>query len=173
MMQRRGAAPPRRGLAADALRGGIAGAAGWWVMDHALQLMYDHEDRSARERETRARGGVPALEVAAQRGARLAGIELAPRQRQEAGTAVQWLVGIGGGMLYGVFRPRLAAARAGRGLAYGAAFSLVVDEGLVPLLGLAPGPAAFPWQTHARGFAGHLLFGLVADAALEVLEGTR
>lgn len=172
-MQRRREIPPVGGLAADAFRGGIAGAAGWWAMDRALQLMYDHEDDAVRERETRARGGVPALEVVAQTGGRLAGAELSPRQRRKAGTALQWLVGIGAGMLYGVLRPRVPAARAGRGLAYGAAFSLVVDEGVVPLLGFAPGPAAFPWRTHARGFVGHLVFGRVADAALEVLDRTR
>lgn len=77
-------------------------------------------------------------------------------------------------MPYGVLRPRAAAARVGRGLAYGAAFSLVVDEGVAPLLGFAPGPAAFPWQTtHARGFIGQLVFGLVADAVLEVLAQSR
>lgn len=157
----------------DAVRGGIAGAAGWWVMDRALQRMYDRESRSVRAREDRARGGVPALEAIAQAGAERVGAELAPRQRQKGGTALQWLVGVGAGMLYGVLRPRVAAARAGRGLAYGAAFSLVVDEGVVPLLGFAPGPRAFPWQTHARGFVGHLVFGLVADVTLDLLDGTR
>lgn len=169
-MQRRGEARPGRGLAADALRGGIAGAAGWWAMDQALRRMYDHEERSVRAAEDRARGGVPALEVMAREGARLAGAELAPRERQRAGTALQWAVGIGAGALYGVLRTRVGAARAGRGLAYGAAFSLVVDEGLIPLLGFAPGPAAFPWQTHARGFIGHLVFGAVTEAACEVLD---
>lgn len=162
-----------RGLAADALRGVIAGAAGWWVMDQALQRMYDREEPSARAAEDRARGGVPALEVAVQAGATTAGAELTPRQRQRAGTVLQWTVGIGAGMLYGVLRPRVRAVRAGRGLAYGAAFSLVVDEGAVPLLGLAPGPAAFPWQTHARGFIGHLVFGLATEAALDVLDRRR
>ena len=159
-----------RGLAADALRGGIAGAAGWWVMDQALQAMYDAEEPSVRAAEGRARGCVPALEVMAEAGASVAGAELTARQRQRAGTALQWTVGIGAGVLYGVLRPRLRAVRAGRGLAYGAAFSLLVDEGAVPLLGLAPGARAFPWQTHARGFIGHLVFGLATEAALEVLD---
>jgi hypothetical protein len=38
------------------------------------------------------------------------------------------------------------------------------------LLRLTPGPAAFPWQTHARGLAGHLAFGVVADTPLDVAE---
>ncbi|HEV2734233.1 MAG TPA: DUF1440 domain-containing protein, partial [Longimicrobiaceae bacterium] len=157
--------------AGDLARGAAAGAAAWWAMDRALSLMYDAQGPRVREREDRARGGVPALEVLAERGARLAGADLPDGRRPEAGTALQWVMGIGAGVLYGVLRPRFPALRAGGGLAYGAAFSLAVDEGLVPLLGLAPGPAAFPWQTHARGFAGHLVFGAAAEAAMRVLDG--
>ena len=79
-------------------------------------------------------------------------------------------VSIGGGVLYSVLR--VPAVRAGRGLAYGTAFWLVVDEGLTPLLGFAPGPLAFPWQTHARGLLGHLVFGAAADTALEWVSPT-
>ena len=161
----------KAGIACDLARGAAAGTAAWGTMDRALRLMYDREDPRVREREDRARGGVPALEVLAERIAGLAGAPLPERKRQRAGTALQWAVGIGAGMLYGVLRARVPAARRGGGLAYGAAFSLLVDEGLVPLLGLAPGPAAFPWQTHARGFVGHLVFGAVAEAAMRVMDG--
>ncbi len=73
-------------------------------------------------------------------------------------------------MLYGVLRNHIPAARAGHGLVYGVAFSLAVDEGLTPLLGFAPGPGAFPWQTHARDFLGHLVFGAVAEITLQWLD---
>lgn len=109
-------------------------------------------------------------EVIAERLTKRVGVTLSDEERQRAGTALQWAVGAGAGVLYGVLRPRYASVRADRGLAYGAAFSLVVDEGLVPLLGFAPGPAAFPWPTHARGFLGHLAFGAVAEAALARLD---
>lgn len=159
------------GIAGDLARGAAAGATAWWAMDRALRFMYDREDPGVREREDRARGGVPAMEALAERIAGLTGAPLSRRKRQRAGTALQWAMGMGAGLLYGVLRARVPAARRGGGLAYGAAFSLVVDEGLVPLLGVAPGPAAFPWQTHARGFAGHLVFGAVAEAAMTVLDG--
>ena len=159
----------KTGAATDLARGAVAGAVGWWVMDQVLRFLYDSEDPAVRRREDHARGGVPALEVMAERAAASAGFRLSEHDRQAAGTALQWTVGIGAGMLYGVLRPRFPAIRASRGLAFGAAFSLVVDEGLIPLLDFAPGPAAFPWQTHARGFIGHLVFGAVADATLEWL----
>ena len=41
------------------------------------------------------------------------------------------------------------------------------------LLGLTPGPTHFPWQTHARGLAGHLMFGAVADATMGVQSAVR
>ena len=56
------------------------------------------------------------------------------------------------------------------GLGFGTAFWALLDEGLVPALGLTPGPLAFPWQTHARGLAGHLTFGTVTDGTLRVLD---
>lgn len=154
------------------LRGALAGAVGWWAMDHTLRFLYDHQGAEVRRREDRARGGVPALEVMAQRLAEVAGVELSDRERQRAGTALQWGMGTGAGVLYGALRARVPTVRAGRGLAFGAAFWLVVDEGLTPLLGFAPGPLVFPWQTHGRGFVGHLVFGAAADAALEWMTPT-
>lgn len=136
-------------------------------MDHTLRFLYNHESAEVRRRESEARGGIPALEVMAEELAGLTGSTLSEQERQRAGTALQWIMGIGAGMLYGVLRDRIPSVRAGHGLVYGAAFSLVVDEGLTPLLGFTPGPGAFPWQTHARGFVGHLVFGVVAETALQ------
>jgi hypothetical protein len=48
----------------------------------------------------------------------------------------------------------------------------VMDETATPALGLTPGPRAFPWQAHARGLAGHLVFGSVANATLATLRRT-
>lgn len=165
---RRGA--ERSGPSADLVKGAVAGAVAWWAMDRVLMFLRARENSAARREEDRARNGIPALEVMGDRVAELAGVSLSDEERQRAGTALQWMVGVGTGALYGVLRPRYPSVRAARGLAYGAAFSLVVDESLVPLLGLAPGPAAFPWATHARGFLGHLAFGAVAEAALAQLD---
>lgn len=170
--------PARRGdernhagtLPGDLARGALAGAAGWWVMDRVLRVMYDRESPGVRAREDAARGGVPALEVMAESLARACSVILSERERQAGGTVLQWTTGIAAGALYGAVRPRVPGAAAGGGLAYGAAFSLLVDEGMIPLMGFAPGPRAFPWQTHARGLVGHLVFGAVAEAVLDRLD---
>lgn len=161
-------------ITTDLIRGAVAGAVAWWAMDQVLMALYDREDPVVRGRETGARGGVPALERVAERGASSIGLALTERERRQAGTALQWTVGIGMGALYGALRGRLPGVRAGRGLRYGAAASLLVDEGLIPLLGFTPGPTAFPWQTHARGLVGHLVFGVVAEITLGLLDrGSR
>lgn len=139
-------------------------------MDYVLRFLYNQEDPEVRRRESEARDSIPALEVLAAKSVRWIGTSLSDEERQRWGTILQWTMGIGGGMLYAALRSRIPAVRAGHGLAYGAAFSLVVDEGLTPLLGFAPGPTAFPWQTHARGLIGHLVFGVTAEIALEFLD---
>ena len=151
-------------------RGALVGAVAWWAMDQTLQFLYDREDPRVRKQESQARNGIPALEVLADRMAGLIGITLSNEERQRGGTILQWATGIGTGMLYAGIRSRLPGSGIPRGLAYGAGFSLVVDEGIVPLLGLSPGPSALPWQTHARGFTGHLVFGAVAEVTLQWLD---
>ena len=155
-----------------AARAVVAGVVAWWAMDHVLQLIHDRHPADVLRRERAARGGVPALERLAERLAASAGVTLSEGARQRGGTVLQWMTGIGAGVLYAALRERLPGTGLRRGLGYGAAFSLVVDEGLVTLLGLAPPPWAFPWQTHARGVAGHLVFGAVAELTLTASCGT-
>lgn len=149
------------------LKGAVAGALAWRAMDLTLRFLYDHEAPEVRRYEDRARRGVPALEVLAER---LTVRPLSGEERQRGGTYLQWAMGVGAGALYGAIRDRLPAYGLRRGLLYGAGFSLVVDEGLTPALGLAPGPRAFPWQTHARGFLGHLVYGAVVEVAMACLR---
>jgi uncharacterized membrane protein YagU involved in acid resistance len=108
--------------------------------------------------------------VAAQKTARLVGASLDKDQSERLGLAIHWGLGIGAGAVYAVLRRRFHALGRTAGLSFGTAFWALVDEGLVPALGLTPGPRAFPWQTHARGFAGHLTFGTVTDGTLRLLD---
>ncbi|MGH7664010.1 MAG: DUF1440 domain-containing protein [Gemmatimonadaceae bacterium] len=158
-------------IIADLIDGAVAGAVATWVMGKVTTYLYEHEDMAARKREDRTREGKTAYGVAAERAARALGIELTDEERdKEYGPAIHWTLGIGAGALYGVLRPRLESAALARGLAFGTAFWLLMDETVTPAIGLTPGPAAFPWQTHARGLAGHLAFGAVADTALHALQ---
>ncbi|HEV2149696.1 MAG TPA: DUF1440 domain-containing protein [Longimicrobiaceae bacterium] len=157
-------------LLADVLKGALAGAAATWAMGPVTGYLYEHESKQARSAEDEARGGKTAYGVAAERAAEAVGRELSDDERATYGSAIHWGLGVGAGAVYGALRGRLPGTDLGNGLLFGAAFWALVDEGANTALGLTPGPTAFPWQTHARGLAGHLVFGLAADTTLRVLD---
>lgn len=161
------------GLLADVALGAAAGLAGTWVMGRVTSFLYAREDERARKREDEARGGKTAFGVAAEKLAGAAGRELDDDERKKLGSAIHWALGGSAGAAYGALRHRVAAADAGHGLAFGGAFWALADEAGTVALGLTPGPASFPWQTHARGLAGHLAYGLVTDAVLSAADRLR
>jgi Protein of unknown function (DUF1440) len=160
----------RHGVGRDLLKGAIAGAVATFVMGKVTGYMYEHEDRDARRKEDDARGGRSAYEAAAERAASSAGTALDRRSRKQYGSAIHWGLGMGAGAIYAVLRRRFQALGTTGGTAFGTAFWAFLDEGLVPALGLTPGPRAFPWQAHARGLVGHLTFGTVTDGTLRLLD---
>jgi len=155
---------------ADACKGGLAGIGAGWLMDAVTSVMYDREDPVARSREEDARGGKHAYEIAAQKAARLFGRQLDDEQARRAGAKIHGWLGFGMGALYGVLRRRVPGLRLGDGLLFGVAFFLLVDELANTALRLTPGPRAFPWQTHARGLAGHVAYGVATETELRLLE---
>ncbi len=160
-----------RGLAAGAVKGAIAGAVGVWVMDQVGWGLYLREDRGALRQEQQARvGRRDVAHVAAGKLTGAVGLTLTPAQPHPAGIAIHYALGIVPGALYGSLRGRLTGIGAGRGLLYGAGLFLVNDEILAPVLGLASGPTAYPWQAHARGLVAHLALGVSTDATLDALD---
>lgn len=154
----------------DALKGAAAGVAATWVMGKVTTALYERESAAARRREDEAREGRTAYGVAAERTAAMLGREIGEDQRARYGSAIHWALGAGAGAAYGAARGRIPGAGLANGLLFGAAFWAVIDEGANVALGLTPGPTRFPWQTHARGLAGHLVFGVAAEGALRVLD---
>lgn len=161
-----------RSIMVDLVDGAIAGAVATWAMGKVTTYLYEHEDQQAREREDAARDGKTSYGVAAEKAAQALGRTLTEEERQRYGSALHWVLGIVAGAAYGALRRRLPAAHRAHGGVFGTAFFLTMDEIVTPALGLTPGPAAFPWQAHARGAAGHLAFGTVADVTLHLLQGS-
>lgn len=56
------------------------------------------------------------------------------------------------------------------GLLSGAAMSLLVDEGMTPLMGFSAPNRDYPLSTHLRGFVAHLAFGLGVAATAEAIR---
>ena len=70
--------------------------------------------------------------------------------------------------VYVVLRRTTSLQPLGAGLLTGASLSLVVDEGLTPMMGFSAPNRAYPAATHARGVIVHLIFGAVVAAGTEV-----
>ncbi|MEO8295726.1 MAG: DUF1440 domain-containing protein [Gemmatimonadota bacterium] len=163
----------KSGVAGDIIAGALAGAAATWVMGLVTDYLYEREDPAVRKQEDDARGGVSAYEKAAEKLANARRQPIWPEDRARQGSAIHWGLGIGAGALYGSLRNEVPMPGMLRGVAYGLAFWLVVDELLNPALRLTPGPRSFPWQAHGRGLAGHLVFGAVAEATLTMIDTVR
>jgi uncharacterized membrane protein YagU involved in acid resistance len=153
--------------------GAVAGVVATWVMTRVTSLMYEHENKRAREREDRARGDKTAYEAAAEKGARMLGKTLTQTQRRRFGLIIHWAVGIGAAIVYAAIRTQVDSPDVRHGLLFGFVFWVVMDEGMTPLLRLTPGPMAFPWQTHLRGLVGHLVFGAAVEISLALLGAVR
>jgi XapX domain-containing protein len=149
--------------------GAAAGAVATWVMGMATTLMYNRENRAAREREDRVRGDRTAYEVAAENFAAILGRKIDRKQRARWGLVIHWALGIAAGIVYAFIRLQIPAPNILHGLLFGFVFWLVIDEFVVYVLRLTPGPLEFPWQAHARGLVGHLVFGAVAELGIQLL----
>ena len=160
----------RRRLATDLVLGAAAGASATWLMDKVTTAMYERESRAVRKRENKARGNKTAYEIAAERASDFVGIPVTKQTRKQIGSAIHWSLGVTAGAVYGVVRNRVRTVRFGSGLIYGTLFWLAMDEAALTALKLTPPPRAFPWQTHARGLAGHLVLGGAIEAVFDVAD---
>lgn len=160
-----------KNIAVELIKGAIAGAVSVWAMDRVTWYMYRNEDRKAFMQEKKAQvHGKYVSQVSVDKVIDATGAELSDKQYQYAYKGVHYFLGIAPGMLYGVLRHKVKGLDAGRGALFGLGLFVVMDEIVAPLAGLASGPAAYPWQAHARGLAGHLTVGVVTDATLNLLD---
>lgn len=128
----------------------------------------------AQRREEEAALPLDPSQMAARRAAGLLGIDLRGKALENGGWVVHYATGLGWTPVYVLLRRYGRLHPGGAALVCGGAMALLLDEGLVPALGLARGPQAYPWETHARGLVTHLAFGVLVAAAVELLwTGSR
>ncbi len=158
------------GAARGLWRGLVVGLCATQALDWLSIALYRAESRKTRAKENAARGNRHAYERAIEMTADRLGLRLSDRQIGTWGWRFHKVFGLAGGPAYLALRRRFPSVRWGCGLAFGAAFFLVVDELLVPLARLTPGPRAFSWKVHARGAAAHLAYGVAAEATARLLD---
>jgi len=153
-----------KGLVAGVLGGIVAS----WAMDRFQYwwLSFDGGDERHLQQTQRDENTVdePAtVKTASAISAAVFGHSLTAKEKEIAGPAVHYAVGTTAGAVYGVaaeYQPNVTTLA---GIPFGAAFWIVVDEGALPLLGLAKGPTTYPISIHAYALASHLVFGLTAE----------
>lgn len=81
--------------------------------------------------------------------------------------AVHWGMGAVSGGLYGALAGR---GNPVKGATFGVGLWALVDEGLVPLLGLQDGPAGSPARGHANRLGAHVAYGLGLGLTVLLLD---
>ena len=155
------------------LKGALAGAAAGFLASFVMNTFQSAWTRAEKRlgADDTTGGGEPSTVKAANKATRAAtGKPLPPKAKKPAGQAVHYATGIGLGAAYGAlaeFWPRITA---GFGAAYGTAVDLVLDETLVPALGLGPSPFKTPLKLHAYGFASHSVFGVALELSRRAIR---
>jgi len=153
-----------KGLAAGVVGGVVASWAMdrfqyWWLSfggGDELQLQQTQSDEGNQEEPA-------TVKTASAFSKGVFGHRLTIKEKEIAGPIVHYAVGTTAGAVYGVAAEYEPDVTTLAGIPFGAAFWMVVDEGALPLLGLAKGPTAYPISTHAYALASHLVFGLTAE----------
>lgn len=135
-------------------------------MEPVSAKLYEWESAADRAREDAARPGPP-YRFAAEKTTRLLGLTLSDPAMEKAALAFHYGLAASWAPVYPLLRRRAHLGPLGAGVATGASMSLLVDEGLTPLLGFSAPNRCYPLATHARGVAAHLVFGLAVAAVTE------
>lgn len=167
--------PARKGaglssrLAKGALAGAVAGAAGAWVMERAMNAAMGPPpvDPTAPEQPMTQD---PKLRVANAVLERTTGRPVPPGRERAAQEAVHYAMGAVSGALYGAAVEAAPRLKAGWGLPFGAAVFLAAPEAALPALGLAPPPTQQPLKQQAMGLGMHLLYGAATETVRRPLR---
>jgi uncharacterized membrane protein YagU involved in acid resistance len=88
---------------------------------------------------------------------------LSAEEKDTAGEVVHYAFGAVAGAAYGALAETWPEARAGFGLAFGAALWFSADEIGVPALRLSGSPAEYPVSVHASALAAHAVYGVTTE----------
>lgn len=161
------------------LIGLIAGLAASWTMNRFQAIWSEwpaHNDAKKKERQLEESSSNnenqydATVKAAAAVSEGLFEHQLTPAEKKIARPVVHYAVSGLGGIVYCLASEFFPEVTRGFGLPYGTAFWLVVDEGMVPLLGLAKGPTQYSLSTHAYALASHLVFGATAESTRRLLR---
>ncbi len=98
-------------------------------------------------------------EIVARKIAAVAGAQIPPGSRKQAGQVVDYGFGTLMGMVYGVAAELAPEVSSGGGTAFGTLLFLGADEIAVPALSLSPPPTETAPTDHLQHWAAHIVYG--------------
>ncbi|MBB4152389.1 putative membrane protein [Sphingomonas jinjuensis] len=152
--------------------GAVAGAAASFAMDRfqaAWTALTSSRDADADDGEPSQPATVKAADAVAKA---VAGRPVPKPDEPLAGQAVHYALGIGLGIAYAIAAEYRPAVTAGYGTAFGLGTATVLDEAIVPAVGLGEAPWKSDVGTTFYGVASHLVFGVAAEAVRRSLRAT-
>ena len=132
------------------------------VSDDRGEARHPHHSSQRGQKESARQGRDDATVRAADKVFQAMDHEPTQRQREIAGPAMHYLLGVAAGAVYGALAERMPQVTTGAGIPYGVAVWIAADEIAVPAFGLIERPARQP-SVHARALAAHLLFGWTTE----------
>ncbi|MBE7197122.1 MAG: hypothetical protein INR70_04875 [Parafilimonas terrae] len=161
-------APAReRALWADIAVGLLAGLVATQVTNYAQGPLRRMTPASVRRHERRVRPGASSSLVAARKLCEAVDVPSSQPREALGGQAIHLATGMAWGPVYGLLRRYGGLPPVGAALASGAAMSLILDETLVPALGLSAPCHRYLPLTRIRGLVAHLIYGGAAALAAE------
>ena len=153
-----------------ALLGAVAGLAASFVMN-SFQKPWKTLEKAASEEPCNPKEDEPTTIKAADKIAEAVTDRRVPDPlRPYAGPLMHYGLGAALGAAYGAAAEYSPKVTWGYGAGYGAAISLLLDETILPLWGIAPPPRGASLSAHFRGFVSHLVFGLSLEGARRILR---
>jgi hypothetical protein len=156
--------------------GAIGGLAASWVMDE-FQYAWARVANARKQRNGNEEAQKSADEPSTVKAAELVSQnlfkhELSESEKKVGANAVHYATGGTSGAVYGAAAELIPGVTSGAGLPFGTAIWLTVDEGAVPLLGLAKGPTQYPLSTHVYALASHFVYGVTTEVVRRTLRKT-
>ena len=152
-------------LLAGAAVGLLAGLSASWAMNAFQAHLWPAPSTSDED---------PSTVVAAKKAWRMVnGGALPDAQAKAAGNAVHFALGASIGAAYGATAELTHSITRGRGIPFGISAALLLDDGIVPVLGLSKAPWKYGAPVHSYAMASHIVFGCVLEAVRGVLRPRR
>jgi uncharacterized membrane protein YagU involved in acid resistance len=149
----------------------VAGGVATYLMDTAGSAIYAKQTQALKDRETEVEPK-SALTVLSERILEQLGRERTEDDVKSLTLVIHWAYGIGNGLVYAAADARLPSVSAMFGIPV-ALVLFTIDELALPALDLTPWPEQFPFGTHVRSFASHLVYGACLAVTYRGLTNLR